>query len=325
MVYADDPEAAPDSEFSPGALAHVVPGNAGRMLDQRRTPILITAVDPVRGQFELEVMGFEDAGARWQLPLEEIGHFQFDRSARVAPPERVASLRSAVMRFARTLTLEPAAQARSQSLSRVAAERATASSWLAERDAVQTTDLVDRVEHRQGDPELSRLLEDYLSGRGLVDLDAQLAATAVSNPRSGELVRAYAIVLAELGLVRYRGRVPREPDEPETKARRAEHLLVRLGFSQALWSRLGHARLTLYRGAAVDGPWRERAPDSFVSATFSAEVAHAHFEGGETAVMWRQEVPIERVLMTFLETTAMNSRFLEAEALLLGDPGNHAF
>jgi hypothetical protein len=172
---------------------------------------------------------------------------------------------------------------------------------------------------------LTRLLEDYLTDRDLSDLDSRFAATFVSNPRSGELVRAHAVVLAELGLCPYHGPVLRDPDRTEMKARRAEHLLVRLGFSQALWSRLGHERLTLFRGAAVDGPWPERTPASFVSATFSPEVANAHFEGGTTAVIWRQEVPIERILMTFLETAAMNARFLEAEALLLGDPANRAF
>jgi hypothetical protein len=34
------------------------------------------------------------------------------------------------------------------------------------------------------------------------------------------------------------------------------------------------------------------------------------------------ESRLERVLMTFLETAAMNARFHEAEAILLGDPGS---
>ena len=57
-------------------------------------------------------------------------------------------------------------------------------------------------------------------------------------------------------------------------------------------------------------------------------MAAAHFEGGpttRTAVLWRQQVPITRVLMTFFETREMNRRFNEAEAVLIGDPGNRAF
>jgi hypothetical protein len=65
-----------------------------------------------------------------------------------------------------------------------------------------------------------------------------------------------------------------------------------------------------------------------VSSTFSAQVANAHFEGGPTSrggALWRQRVPVTRLLMTFLETPAFNDRFHEAEAVLIGDPGNHAF
>jgi len=65
-----------------------------------------------------------------------------------------------------------------------------------------------------------------------------------------------------------------------------------------------------------------------VSATFSREVAEAHFAGGprtQVAVMWRQAVPPARMFMTFLETAAMNARYREAEAILLAEPANRAF
>lgn len=85
---------------------------------------------------------------------------------------------------------------------------------------------------------------------------------------------------------------------------------------------------TIYRAAAVDGPLPPRVPASFVSGTFSEEVAAAHFAGGattQTAVMWRQVVDPGRLVMTFLETAAMNDRFHEAEAVLIEDPANLAF
>ena len=71
----------------------------------------------------------------------------------------------------------------------------------------------------------------------------------------------------------------------------------------------------------------EPSSSSFVSATFSSEVAAAHFEGGSTtwtAVQWRQTVPVTRLLMTFLETREMSCRFREAEVVLIGDPANRA-
>jgi hypothetical protein len=91
---------------------------------------------------------------------------------------------------------------------------------------------------------------------------------------------------------------------------------------------VGEEAVTLYRGAAVEGPLSKPARSSFVSATFSSEVAAAHFEGGpatQTAVLWRQRVPVGRLFMTFLETREMDRRFNEAEAVLIGDTANRAF
>ncbi|MGE4055790.1 MAG: hypothetical protein AB7F99_13410, partial [Vicinamibacterales bacterium] len=44
-----------------------------------------------------------------------------------------------------------------------------------------------------------------------------------------------------------------------------------------------------------------------------------------TVAIYRQAVPIQRIVMTYLETEAMNHPYREAEAVLLTEPGNHAF
>jgi hypothetical protein len=129
----------------------------------------------------------------------------------------------------------------------------------------------------------------------------------------------------------YRGKIVRDPElfaAPRSKPDRAAHLITRLAFTQALWSSWDQCCVMLYRGAAVDGPFPSRPPASFVSATMSSDVAVSHYAGGPTtqaAVLWRQRVPVKRLLMTFLETREMNNRFHEAEAVLIGDPSNQAF
>jgi hypothetical protein len=42
-------------------------------------------------------------------------------------------------------------------------------------------------------------------------------------------------------------------------------------------------------------------------------------------MLCRQNVSIARLLMTFLETPAMNERYREAEAVLIGDPSEVVF
>src|SRR5690348_6260302 len=141
-----------------------------------------------------------------------------------------------------------------------------------------------------------------MTARGLQEVEHGFSATFVSNPASGELVKGHAIVLAELGLCPYRGKIVRNPQlftGQWSKARRAEHLVTRLAFAQELYSSWGFDTVTVYRGAAVDGPLPARSPASFVSVTFSRTVATAHFDGGpttQTAVLWRQAVPVARLL-----------------------------
>lgn len=326
-IYQSDPDAAPDRDFIAGRLEHLVEGNRGRLLDVRRTPIVITAVSPDGGEFELEVGAFEDAGARWQLPLPDVVRLQFASDAATAGRGQVAELEAAAARFdvAARLDCDPAA--RKQTLARIAATRTAVRRWLALGADVPVLDLDGHVASRVGSPALAELTEAFLEHRGVLELDRALAERLVSNPASGELVKGHAIVLAELGLCSYHGTIVRSSalfEEPWSKARRAEHLVSRLALMHELWAVWGCQHVTLYRGLASDTPLQDRSPPSLVSATFSPAVAHSHFQGGpttHTALLWRQVVDTERLLMTFLETPAMNHRFHEAEAVLIGDGG----
>jgi hypothetical protein len=331
VIYATDPDPEPDSNFVAGELRHLVAGNRGRLLDQRRTPIAIIATVPEKGAFELRIEAFEDAGARWELPLQDVGRFQFARGGATAAPNAVAELERATARFDRELVIECDPEARKDMLLRIAGERAAARERLAGGVPGYRIDLARHIRERDGVPALFDLVDEVMAARDVAELEQRLSATFVTNPRSGEHVKGHAIVLAELGLCPYRGQVVRDPglfEEPWSKTRRAAHIVARLGLIEALWSGWGLETATLYRGAAVDGPLPDRPPSSFVSATLSREVAAAHFEGGSstrTAVLWRQRVPVSRLFMTFLETRELSLRFREAEAVLIGDPGNSAF
>lgn len=329
-IYAFDPDARPDTDFMAGELRHLVSGNRGRLLDARRTPVTITAVAPETGGFEVEIGAFEDAGARWELPLGEVRRFQFAPGGSVAVPDALAELEHSAERFDREMVIEVDGNVRDQTLHRIATAREDIRSQLAGNE-VPPIDLEHHISRREGDPRLYTLLDEVMAARGLEQLDHEFSATFVSNPASGELVKGHAIVLAELGLCPYRGKIVRHPElftGHRSKARRAEHIIARLAFAQELFSSWDADTVTVYRGAAVDGPLPQPRPSSFVSATLSREVAAAHFEGGpttRTAVLWRQEIPVTRLLMTFLETREMNARFHEAEAVLIAEPHNLAF
>jgi hypothetical protein len=332
-VYASDRDAAPDAEFVPGELRHLVAGNRGRLLDARRTPVSVVDVASQRGSFTVRIDAFEDRGARWELGLEEIGRFQFARDAITATGAALAALVTAAARFDRELVVECDREARADALVRLRGRRDEAAAWLRERapHLAAEVDVDERIRRRAGEPALCALLEGLLTERDLHDLERDFATGFVTNPRAGEIVKGHAIVLAELGLCAYRGRAPRDPQlfaARRARERRADHLLWRLAFTAELWRALGRRELDLYRAAAADAPLQPAAAGTFVSATFSARVAEDHFRGGPStrfAAIWRQPVPAGRALMTFLETRAMNERFHEAEAVLLADPANPWF
>jgi hypothetical protein len=322
-AYQSDPDALPDGAFEPGALRHLVPGNRGRLLDSRRTPVVVRGVRVEHGMFELEVAAFEDAGARWLLPFEDVGKFQFALGAASAPPDAVATFERAVGRLDRPLTIPADRSARRATLRAVAAERERVAAWLGRRLPPGVPDLALLVERGEGDERLYEAVEALMAERGLAELERAFADRYVSNPFSGELVKGHTIVLAELGLAAYHGTIVRDPglfDGGWSRARRRDHLVTRLATVQALLARAGNATVRLYRGIAWDGRPARRRPRSLVSATFSRALAEDHFGGGPTtaaAALYRQDVPAERVLMTFAETRALNRQFKEAEAVLL--------
>lgn len=330
-VYASEEHPAPDSAFASGELRHLVVGNRGRLLDARRTPIIVVDVTPERGSFVVRVEAFEDTGARWELGLEEIERFQFARDATPATDAALAELQHSAARFDRDLSIECDQAAREDSLLRLQQRCHDATAWLAARTSELKVDVAEHIRRRDGHPRVYALLDDFLTEHDLLRLEHGFTESFVTNPRAGEIVKGHAIVLAELGLCDYRGKAPRDPDlfaGPWSRPRRGDHLLWRLAFTHALWRGLDRRELTLYRAAATDGAFQPLRPATLISATFSREVADSHFEGGpatRVAVLWRQRVPVERVLMTFLETQAMNQRFHEAEAVLLADSANGAY
>ncbi len=329
-MYQYDPDARPDSEFAPGELRWLVTGNTGRLLDGRRTPVRVTALDLAHGYFEAEILAFEDAGARWLVPLEDVTRYQFAPGGHNADPDAVAAMTEAIARLDVTLeiTADPAAGLRTRG--EIAAAREHADAWLSAHGVPESIDPGPYIARLRGSDDAAGWLTAYLAEAtppGLAALDAELTAGYVSSPASGDLVRAHLIVLAELGLCGYRGKAIRDPaslDGPYRRNARRAHIIARAGFTQALWARADHDGLMLYRGIGLPGRARLAVrTDTLISATFARPVAESHFNGirSDAAALLRCRLPADRLLFTFLETAAMNRQFLEAEAVLLPGEG----
>ena len=330
-IYQHDPHAAPDSAFERGRLEHLVPSNRARLLDARRTPVTVESVNHRDGMFAVVVGAFEDAGARWELPLEDVSDFQFELGGRLLQPDECAQLARLVAHFDRTTEIPVTAEALAVTARELSAERSRVGQRLAAWPELRDVDLAACVAERAGSPAAIEALESLMEERGLGPLERAFAGAYVSNPHAGEVVKGHAIVLAEMGLCRYSGRIARDRElfaGDGARERRRAHILLRLGFLGELLALLGRASVDLYRGLASEGSLERSRGASLVGATFSREVATSHFEGGlatTVAVLLRQQVPASRLFMTFLETRAMSGRYREAEAVLIGDASNLAF
>jgi hypothetical protein len=271
-VYQSDPDRLPDSGFLPGDLSRLVAGNRGRLLDPRRTPVHVTAVRPETGFFEVEIDAFEDAGARWLVPLESVASYQFAPEGAVAAGPDLQALRDAAVR---------------------------AGTWLAGQHAPAGFDPAPFIGGPSGWPQARDWLAGYLSSRGLAAIEEGLMPAYVSNPWAGDLVLGHLVVMAKLGLGTLAARAPRDPSVfagQWAKDRRAEHILARMGFVAALWSR-AVGEVMLYRGTAIHDrpPAADTAPgreSPLVSATFSRPVAESHFGSPDAlgAALYRQRL-----------------------------------
>jgi hypothetical protein len=330
-IHQSDPNARPDDEFEPGAEACLVAGAAGRLLDARRTPVRIVALDDRTGQFTVEIGAFEDAGARWTLPYEDVGRFQFEKGGPTNDAGRVREIREIIERFDRLMTIPCDGDARIKTQRRVEDELHQARGWLRAHSTflAESARLPD-PEERAGDVRLFDDFARYIRERDLRDIEDAFASTFVSAP-FGELIRGHRIIIAELGLVPYEGKIVRDEtlfDGPWSRSRRAEHIITRLAFIRALAAELGIETFTLYRGVSSAGTLRPPRNETFISATFSRTLAEslAGARGTtEAGRLMQQAVPVKRIFMTYLETIQMNRQFREAEAVVLFDEANAVF
>ena len=325
-LYEHDPEMAPDSEFQSGRIDLLVVGNEGRLLDARRTPVRVVGLRPELAFFEVEVLAFEDRGARWELPMDAVERFQFMSSAMVADAATVADFTDAVSRFDKIVEIPVTDARRTVTLERLAGERLMVRDWFEEHSTWAHGDRVLDVNAVSGDPRLFDDLAAFMASRDLTAIETAFTRRYVSNPHAGEEVKGHAVVAAELGLAAYRGPPIRDPasiDGDWSRQRRAEHLLTRLAFVSTMFTVAGRADVELHRGMSFDGTvnWRPAGP--FVSATFHRPIAESQAALGprrSAGVLMSQRVEVERLLMTHYETTAMNEPFKEAEAVVLASP-----
>lgn len=323
-IYEGPDHPPSDDGFCRGDLASLVVGSRGRLLDARRTPVVVVRLDEQTAMFEVEVRAFEDQGARWRVPFEEIESFQFPSDAPQAGSRDVKRWRQAVAQLSQPLEVRADPERADETQRLIAQRRGEFTAKLAR----VRVDAKRAIVERGADRRASQVVTEILGNAGVLEIDEEFARAWASNPwGAGELIKGHALVAADLGLWPYRGTIVRDPDlfaGAWSRERRAAHLITRLAVTAELWRCVGGAdEVKLYRAWATEGELDRRATPAFVSTTFSRQVAESLFEPSprtRTAVMVLHTVPVSRLFMTFLETPRLSERFQEAEAVVLGLP-----
>jgi hypothetical protein len=314
--------------YSAEKVKYLIPGNRGQMLSGSHTLFEITRLFPETGMFEIRLLEGEDKDTCWKLPYEDVRSYEFFEGNKVLSIADSLEMVRIIFKFTQKLAIPHNDLARVKTLQKIANEQTKCKQWLTMKNVDQFNP-DSYIASKVGSVSFMDLLREYLNTENLQALDDSFSRAYVHNPHSGEIVKGHAIVLAELGLIDYHGTVVRDSKLFSgiwSKSYRAKHIIKRIAFVRELWALSGLSSVSLYRAYGHDEALVRHQP-SFLSTTFSFNVAEDIFNSttGRVAGMFRQEVPLERLFMTFLETPAMNRQHQEAEAIILADYNNLAF
>jgi len=318
----------PDDHFINGDLKYLAVGNECRLMDVRRTPGIIKSIDMDGGFFRWEISDFEDKGSYWDVPFEGVERYQFKKTPQALIHKQVSTLKQRIQELDSKIEIHVDTKKLEVSENRINAEKEKASIWLKENSSFLKSDSKIDFQSNTG----TKLLRDdfncYMVSNELFETEKRTAETQVLNPQSGDWVRGIQIVLAEMGLRQYIGPSTRSSkafDGIGSKENRVTYIIHRLAFLRAIFDLLEMKTVTLYRGMVSETGFKssKQRPSQFWSSwTFNYSVARDFSElrpdtDFKDSYLIKRDIPVEKLFMTFLETDAMNSQYLEAEAIVL--------
>lgn len=322
-IHQSNSNRRPDSDFMNGDISFLLVGNICRLLDGRRTPGYIENVDFESGMFTWKITDFEDKDNHWLVPFEDIKKYQFHKESNQLSLEETNNIHAIITKFDKPLTILTREEDFKNTESRIERLKLDAINWLRSNSSFLDSGEELDFQSNTGSVKLSNDLMQYMMKHKLDELEKKTADNIVLNPDSGEWIKGMSILLAEMGIVSFYGKITRTKDVFTgigTKSLRESYILHRLAFIRALFTILDIECTTLYRGMCSEFSWR-KSNKTFMSFTFNNAVAKS-FSGFDeenqfkNAYFLKTTVPVSKIFMTYLETDQMNQRYKEAEALL---------
>lgn len=323
-VHEYDDKMKSDDEFVDGDISLLVEGNHCRLLDGRRTTGVIEKYYEDCGMFRWRITKYEDTGKYWDLPAESVKGFQFQKDSLRLSYDQIKQVNKHIIEFDKDIKIEAKETDRSNTEKEIKETKEKIEEWLKENSLFLKSGEEINFSSREGSKLLGKDLMNYMKYIGMLEEEIKTAETMVLNPNSGEWVKGMNIVLGEMGLVTYQGKMPRTKDIFKglgDKNNRRKYLINRLAFIRAYFSMLDIDEVVLYRGMSNEKRWK-KVNRTYLPCTFSLEVAKAFsdFEREskyKNSYLVKMTCPIDKLFMTYWETEAMNRQYKEAEALVL--------
>lgn len=318
----------PDSSYVNGETKFLVVGNECRLLDQRRTPGKIAAIDLESGFFIWEIADFEDKGKFWEVEFERINTYQFKIGSKESPVSDIETFNQKISVLSKNVEIRASASSDIQIRQILNDRMNEASIWIGKYSEYFRTRHDIDFQNTIGPNLLREDFNNFMKHHGLLELDKKTTEVQVLNPFSGEWIKAMQMTMAEMGLKPYYGKSIRSEKVYEgigTKENRKKYIEYRLGFLRAMFNEMNLQEVELYRGMSTDSAWTPKTSNQFrywTSWTFNYKVAQDFSvlmpkSKQKNSYLIKRSIPVAQLFMTYLETDAMNSQYLEAEALVL--------
>ncbi len=324
-IHEFDKNKKPDSEFISGHIKYLVPENKCRLLDGRRTNGYIEKYFEDSAMFRWRITKFEDKGKFWDLPAEDIKLFQFEKDSLILNESQVKLIINKIQTYQQVLNIEINMEIQKETNIEIDRKKEEIIKWVNKNAVFFKKNHKIDFTSCEGSKMLATDLKHYMESVHLLKEEKYTSETMVLNPNSGEWIKGMKIVLAEMGLASYQGKIPRTKDIFEglgSKENRRKYLIHRLAFIRAYYHLLNIHEVVLYRGMSSESKWKEIFR-TFLPCTFNLEVAKSFSDFNnpqyQSVYLVKMTVPVEKLFMTYFETEEMNRQYKESEAILLYD------
>lgn len=322
-IHETNANSLPDSDFVKGDIKYVVKENKCRLLDGRRTPGYIEEYFADTAMFRWRITDFEDKGNYWDVPAEDIKSFQILKNSKEVNVTQLQEIERKIKEFNKELIIEIDEVEKVKTETEILVIKEKIIEWLKENSLFIKSGEPLNLDSREENIALINDLKHYMQTLEIGLLEENTAKQIVLNP-SSEWIKGMNIVLAEMGIVSYKNKIPRGEQIFQgmgDKDLRRKYLIHRIAFVRAYFHLLNITEVLVYRGMCTEGEWNNSHEKSLTSWTFNSEVAlsfcnldkNNKYKNG---YILKRTIPIENAFMTYLETEEMNKQYKESEAIL---------